>query len=333
MYNIKTIYFISLCSLSLFVTGCSSVPTVKDDINQYSDAETLVKDLYFSEDQTYFANSLGKIGLNFNGSSFENDIIKEWWMTSCPKPTKENEVIQKHKEILQQYCENLGGTYNNSGFCWKHDEVQFYADVYFGTHTQRTCAMGGIDGNIISYHVITPKNSKAKFTSWFKQLSNYVGERGGAVFIHNGEYTNDIKYWTLYKPMINISSADKDHFDPYAKQIREKKKAAMLAATLAQKKALDEHKNTMKQLNIELVAKWKNEFGKGTRVCHNINRKLVETTRAMVGNVRIYGNTTIGFIEDFSKTKIKIRIVASNVIQNFRETTIWDYPTNWNICE
>ncbi|MBV7299467.1 DUF4355 domain-containing protein [Enterovibrio paralichthyis] len=47
--------------------------------------------------------------------------------------------------------------------------------------------------------------------------------------------------------------------------------------------------------------------------------------------------TYVGFIEDFSKEKVKVHVANYGgdgwTVGNFRETTIWDYPSNWYVCE
>ncbi|MBE3659159.1 hypothetical protein BOO92_21120 [Vibrio navarrensis] len=47
--------------------------------------------------------------------------------------------------------------------------------------------------------------------------------------------------------------------------------------------------------------------------------------------------TYVGFVEDFTEFKVKIHVVnyggKSFTVSGFRESTIWDYPGNWYICE
>lgn len=47
--------------------------------------------------------------------------------------------------------------------------------------------------------------------------------------------------------------------------------------------------------------------------------------------------TYIGFVEDFTDSKVKIHVAnyggKSYTVSGFRESTIWDYPKNWYICE
>jgi hypothetical protein len=47
--------------------------------------------------------------------------------------------------------------------------------------------------------------------------------------------------------------------------------------------------------------------------------------------------TYIGFVEDFTDSKVKIHVAnyggKSYTVSGFREGTIWDYPKNWYVCE
>lgn len=66
---------------------------------------------------------------------------------------------------------------------------------------------------------------------------------------------------------------------------------------------------------------------KGTRVCNLIQQ----------GNWR--GFTQYGFVEDFTTEKAKIRVVGlidrlGRVVSiAFKESTIWEYPDYWYVCE
>lgn len=311
------------CMVALTLSGCTSVPA-PTNIYSYSDITDLAIELYRSAEETIFGASLEKAGLNPNSSTYKDEVKKQWWATSCPPVGEEQATVDDHKIKFAQYCQQKGGQYLDSGFCWRNGNPIFYASVVYGAITARTCG----NGYPITYHIIEPTGNIEDFKNWFKDLSHHLSGGYGVVNVYKGKYVQNTYWWTDQKPRIFFSYGDTQRLDPVLTKTMEETAAKLAAEGRAAKLRNEQEKAQKKAIldaqNAKLIPQWRS-YGIGTKVCR-------EGTPIMGNRVQV-----TGFIEGFSDSKLQIRIVHIGGINwtvgGFKETVTWEYPSGWNLCE
>lgn len=104
-------------------------------------------------------------------------------------------------------------------------------------------------------------------------------------------------------------------------------------------KTIVEHKLAEQKHQADLEAK---KMARKKKIIRDQNRKVVERKQMLsTRGLRICQKgdlgTYVGFVEDFTNYKVKIHVAnygsGSSTVSGFRETTIWDYPKNWYVCD
>ena len=66
----------------------------------------------------------------------------------------------------------------------------------------------------------------------------------------------------------------------------------------------------------------------------HIDKERMLTTRGLrICNEGEYGQVYVGFVEDFTNTRIKVNVVSYGRDSRFRPSTVWDNPDRWYVCE
>ncbi len=321
---------ISLTSafLCVFLGGCASVAPVTNVAN-YKTSEDLAKAIWQSEETTPFSVSLESTGVHLNTHSYENNVVKQWWGSYCPTNSTSYDgvdiAVERSRKKFSDFCRHYGGQYTNeSGFCWKEGAVVFYAYVVPWSATGNRCGKG----QAISIHTINPANGYIEFTDWFLDLSKHITYVSGTVNVYKGQFTNDTYYGAAEKPPVKFERQDMLKLRPSQVANIDKKEQAYAATHPHTAEGRLEYYG---KRNKSIVAQWKSKYGIGTRVCQHS-----KGGSDIIPNIYIPSSTLVGYIEGFSDTKVKVRLVehlGGLEDPNFKEKTIWVYPEKWKICE
>lgn len=129
-----------------------------------------------------------------------------------------------------------------------------------------------------------------------------------------GASTKDPDWLSLASSMGYMT---KDEYSKYiADKIERGEKLQKAKNERIKKAKLKKQKRLAYERNLMLTTR-------GLRICQNAKYK--------------YQGRFTGFVEDFTDKKIKINVVNlgrdGETVSGFQPSTIWDYPSNWYVCE
>lgn len=291
-----------------------SLDTPKAD--DYDELRPFAQHVYKSMEANFLSTGLEFVGANLRSHSNTTDGAKQWWAFAC-RPT--NIPLSNGTQMFKQWCEKQTGEYNeNTGFCWKDKEPLFIA--YLTDNGVGYCNTLGYETAIIT---MQPNGDKQKWRDWLISHAKTMKKSYGCTRFDGEKVDVCFDQTDIRKLDTRLVLYLKDQ-EATEKLRTEKLKQEYIRNKERQAEQIQRRRNIKNETNKPLIQNWK-QYGVGTKVCRN--RTYMR-----------FPATEVGFIEDFSDTKAKIRVfrlqVQNVVVPEFREYVSWEYPSdNWYICE